>query len=611
MQPSQERRLSVAKPDREYRERRARKLLGDDAAPPSREPASESTIQIEVSRDERRPFELADLLSREFIARNNSFLISLAVHTLILLLLSYMLIQGTGKAMIVLQLMSSPDLEKTAGVIAEIDVDLPDSEQLLEGISNDLADGFGFDDLDGQRVSPNGSGGGKEGNARGRLGDGKSAKFFGMRAAGNRFVYVLDRSGSMGSQSQRPEDKFQRFDVARAELMSSVESLQPHQEFYVVLFSTGLRRMFDDRSPISKPIKATPENKSRLRSWLANVRADGGTDPRKSLNLAYKMRPDAIFMLSDGEFRDEKKDDSPKSLEIAKEQMANNNGVQINSIAFEDQRSKANMKELADATGGQFRFVRVNDFIDEMLQSPDQIMRVRAMEQFIKKGLDGWDKRREFVTSELIPCLQSESVEVRKSVETMLHELSFGVFQETMPSVIEPESNLSQRVAAKIAWTNVWSDRSELDPAEIPDDVAFFLALASGKEDELVRRMGELDVTTLSPLKQIAFAERILEYQESNGVTGETRQLLLNVFEELNKESTAKFGRDFFLKNATQVTCQARLKKVLANRRIFARRLYRKWESAKPRDVSRIEYARKIVELYPETKYAAMMKDVL
>lgn len=638
MQPSHQNRLPVSKPDDGYRQRRNRQLLkpvdaglppensqhhfsssrdsGDVLAQPVGSAWTPGIIKIEVHTPEPRPFELGDLLTREFMARNNSFLISLGLHTLLLLILSFFLIHGTGKAMIMLELLSSPDIEEQPGVLAEFDVQLDESDKLVDAVSNDLfEDMFGSDANDGQPLSSRGTVAGIDGQSRGgsRDGDGKSAKFFGMRATGNRFVYVLDRSGSMGSQTQGPNDQFQRFDVARNELMNSVESLRPHQEFYVVLFSNRIRRMFDAESVLARPIKATPENKSRLRYWLSTIEAEGGTDARKSLQLAFKMDPDAIFMLSDGEFRDENNDALPKSIDIAKRFFQEQRPIQINSIAFEDQRSKINMQQLADASGGQFRFVRVNEFLEEMLNSPDQQLRIRALQHVASKGIHGWEQRYEFAINELIPLLTSKVATTRKAAQDMLHELSLGIFEPRVASVAGPDALFEARESAAAAWRTIWEDANALktggaNSADPECDLVFFVAMASGFEDDFVESMEAIEIVGLAPLNQIAFARRVLSYQENQGVTPRTRQLLLDVFTELNKESTARFGSEFFLKNATQATCQARLKKVLSNRRIFARRLYRKWDAVKQDEELRHEFAQKIVERYPETNYAEQMR---
>jgi hypothetical protein len=39
-------------------------------------------------------------------------------------------------------------------------------------------------------------------------------------------------------------------------------------------------------------------------SWLDLIEPDGGTDPRAALSQALSLRPDAVFLLSDGAFPD-------------------------------------------------------------------------------------------------------------------------------------------------------------------------------------------------------------------------------------------------------------------------------------------------------------------
>ena len=50
------------------------------------------------------------------------------------------------------------------------------------------------------------------------------------------------------------------------------------------------------------PRPADSRNKDQLVSWLRLVDPDGGTDPRSALRQAIALRPEAIFLLSDGEF---------------------------------------------------------------------------------------------------------------------------------------------------------------------------------------------------------------------------------------------------------------------------------------------------------------------
>lgn len=581
---------------------------------PLAKPIVSGAVEIEVEAEERRPFELGDLLTREFAARNSSFLISLAVHTLMLLLLSLVLIHGTGKALIMLELLNSPDVEEYAGVVAEVEVDLNDMEELVAAVDEDpFNSAFGDNDGD-QQVTDESQFTGTEGGGdqtQGQ-GDGKSAKFFGMRAMGNKFVYVLDRSGSMAYESSDVKDyKVSRFDVARIELMNSVESLRPHQEFYVVLFSTSMEQMFDRRALVPQAVKATPENKARLKEWLWNDRANGGTDPRSSLKLAFKMNPDAIFMLSDGEFRDEIRDGNPRSIDIARKQVAENTPIRINSIALEDDNSKANMEELSAVSGGQFKFVKVKDYVSNMSISPADFFRARIPDQIQVQLAMSWSERHR-LAAKLIRLLDSKIQMDRQEAENRLHEMSFGIFETVIPSVAATDVDPDTTAKAMDDWTEAWAKANpqwDLDPTT---PTGLFATLATVANKNYLESVDSLDVSTLSPLDQISVARSILDYQRGSGrVTTQSRTSLLNVLRELNKRSTAKFSEENFLKKATLTTCERRLTTVLTNRRRRASRLYTQTKNQGLLEVARLEFAKDLIAFYPETKLAKKAADEL
>lgn len=198
-----------------------------------------------------------------------------------------------------------------------------------------------------------GTGDGTKSSQGGKGADGARGSFFGIEASGQNFVYVLDQSGSMDGQ---------RFRRAADELIRSVETLHEDQKFFVVLFNTHMHQMFDQKGLTPNAVRATRENKRRLAEWLGAIQPTGGTDPRMGLKLALQMNPSAVFMLSDGEFTDDRKrrggilrsDDGNTKQMVQRMESS----VPIHAIAFEDPNSCVNMKELASLTGGEYRFVR-------------------------------------------------------------------------------------------------------------------------------------------------------------------------------------------------------------------------------------------------------------
>ncbi len=117
----------------------------------------------------------------------------------------------------------------------------------------------------------------------------RQTSFFGLRAQGQFFIYVVDCSGSMLDDN--------RLVRAKGELRRSVVNLQLPQRFQIIFYN-------DRPLPImgELPHSADLTAKTRMNHWLSLIEPDGGTDPRGALGMALALRPDAIFLLSDGEF---------------------------------------------------------------------------------------------------------------------------------------------------------------------------------------------------------------------------------------------------------------------------------------------------------------------
>src|SRR6185369_8524161 len=62
--------------------------------------------------------------------------------------------------------------------------------------------------------------------------------FFGLEATGNKFVYVLDRSDSMGENHEA------RMKAAKDELLNSLKDLDQRQQFYIIFYNEA-PRLFD------------------------------------------------------------------------------------------------------------------------------------------------------------------------------------------------------------------------------------------------------------------------------------------------------------------------------------------------------------------------------
>jgi len=167
--------------------------------------------------------------------------------------------------------------------------------------------------------------------------DGSStANFFGITAGGKNFIFVMDISGSMEGV---------RFRRARNELRRSIDSLSPEQQFYIIFYSSGMLPM-----PVSKMLPATIENRAQTWRWIQKVRCGGDTNPEPGLMLALSLHPDAIFLLSDGEFNPQ------AAVRVCDQQKGTD--IPIHTVGLGSRDGERLLKAISERTGGVYRFVK-------------------------------------------------------------------------------------------------------------------------------------------------------------------------------------------------------------------------------------------------------------
>lgn len=179
-----------------------------------------------------------------------------------------------------------------------------------------------------------------------------SAEFFGVKAQGRRFVFIVDASGSMQGE---------KFIHAKEELMYAVRRLDKSQSFYVIFFNSGTYRMFEDNDtpPEERPIAATTSNIRRLALWLKGVEAQTQTNPRQAVQHALEVRPDAIYILSDGEFTDGGMTEQFLATENIMDDPVDGPRprVVIHTIGFYSKSGEPALQAIAKAYGGVYRFI--------------------------------------------------------------------------------------------------------------------------------------------------------------------------------------------------------------------------------------------------------------
>jgi hypothetical protein len=193
----------------------------------------------------------------------------------------------------------------------------------------------------GSSSGDGGSGGGTGGGTGIGHGPGIGAGFFGTKGAGKSFVYVVDMSGSMYG------DRFAR---AKSELIKSINKLSAEQKFYVFFFNDRTFPLFEPK-PAKGMIPANKSNKERAGRWIGLRRAESTTNPNYALQQALEMKPEVIFLLTDGEL------DEPEAV---RQMIRNHNksNVVIHTIAFENEEGGLTLESIAKENHGTYRFVK-------------------------------------------------------------------------------------------------------------------------------------------------------------------------------------------------------------------------------------------------------------
>jgi hypothetical protein len=184
--------------------------------------------------------------------------------------------------------------------------------------------------------------------SRGPLGGQARTQVFGIPADGYKFVYVFDRSGSMGGQGARALNR------AKAELLASLESLGETHQFQIIFYNER-PTIFNLAGQPGRLVFGNHPNKAQAHKFVQGIVADGGTEHEPAILAALKLSPDVIFFLTDA--------DQPELTPTQLRKIADRNrhGTVINTIEFgAGPRLGENfLSRLAAQNGGQYRYVDI------------------------------------------------------------------------------------------------------------------------------------------------------------------------------------------------------------------------------------------------------------
>ena len=175
---------------------------------------------------------------------------------------------------------------------------------------------------------------------------------FGIQGKGTRFVYVFDRSGSMVDFGGRP------LAAAKAQLIASIESLGPKQQFQIIFYNDR-PRAFTPRGGRPAMIYATDKNKKLARKFIVGMPGGGATRHLPALKMAVDFGPDVVFFLTDAA----EPSISDENLKVI--DRWNRNAASIHAIEFGVSSEPAGdnfLKRLARFNGGNYTYQDVTRF---------------------------------------------------------------------------------------------------------------------------------------------------------------------------------------------------------------------------------------------------------
>jgi von Willebrand factor type A domain len=134
------------------------------------------------------------------------------------------------------------------------------------------------------REGPGAAGGGQGAGGSG------TASFFGVPVQGQRIVYLIDRSSSMGLSGC--------LRAAKGELLACLRQLPASSRFQVLLYNEAAVPLLGRPGEFLTP---GDETLSRVTAALDGVRALAGTDYRQPLRQALDLQADVLFLVTDAD----------------------------------------------------------------------------------------------------------------------------------------------------------------------------------------------------------------------------------------------------------------------------------------------------------------------
>ena len=143
---------------------------------------------------------------------------------------------------------------------------------------------------------------------------------------------------------------------AKTELIRSLSDLNARQRFHVLFYNHEMWALDTGRAR-GKLVPATERNKAAARAFVESIYGHGNTYHVKPLEVAIRMKPDVIFLLTDGEEKDD-----PSPAQVTALTRLNDGQTKINVVQFcYKPRTQSTLIELANDNGGRHIFKSLQD----------------------------------------------------------------------------------------------------------------------------------------------------------------------------------------------------------------------------------------------------------
>ena len=173
----------------------------------------------------------------------------------------------------------------------------------------------------------------------------EGTSFHGIKGYGEKFIFVIDCSRSMGT----------RFDMARKGLIEALLALDEQHSVQVIFFDRSIHLPMNELGQAdANALPATKGNLERLIRWIESIQLGPGGSPQRALTRALETEPDLIYLLSDGEF----------SVEVVSEITRRNQRLDgfgdprrvsvIHTIDYGAVDKDSALRELARLNGGKY-----------------------------------------------------------------------------------------------------------------------------------------------------------------------------------------------------------------------------------------------------------------